>query len=116
MRMVSTLDILSFGDVTQELRTACDNLVRFRIAGGTVVYGTDLGNGAIPPGIHLREALLLHEAVRMKPEEVLVAMTAGPIAVDGPADLIVLGSDPLVRLEALGDLRTVVRAGRVVSG
>jgi hypothetical protein len=110
MRMVSTLDILSFGDVTQELRTACDNLVRFRTAGGTVVYGTDLGNGAIPPGIHLREALLLHEAVRMKPEEVLVAMTAGPIAVDGPADLIVLGSDPLVRLEALGDLRAVVRA------
>jgi imidazolonepropionase-like amidohydrolase len=52
----------------------------------------------------------------MKPEEVLVAMTAGPIAVDGPADLIVLGSDPLVRLEALGELRTVVRAGRVVSG
>ena len=96
-------------------RTACDNLVRFHRR-GTVVYRTDLGNGAIPPGIHLREALLLHEAVRMKPEEVLVAMTAGPIAVDGPADLIVLGSDPLVRLEALGDLRTVVRAGRVVSG
>jgi imidazolonepropionase-like amidohydrolase len=116
MRMVSTLDILSFGDVTQELRTACDNLVRFRIAGGTVVYGTDLGNGAIRPGIHVREALLLHEAVRMTPEEVLVAMTAGPIAVDGPADLIVLGSDPLVRLEGLGDLRMVVRAGRVVSG
>lgn len=116
MRMVSTLDICSFGDVTPELRTACDNLVRFRSAGGTVVYGTDLGNGAIPPGIHLREALLLHEAVRMTPEEVLVAMTAGPLAVDGPADLIVLGSDPLVRLEALGDLRVVVRAGRVVSG
>lgn len=116
MRMVSTLDILSFGDVTQELRTACDNLVRFRTAGGTVVYGTDLGNGAIPPGIHLREALLLHEAVRMTPEEVLVAMTAGPIAVDGPADLIVLGSEPLVRLEALGDLRTVVRAGQIVTG
>jgi hypothetical protein len=27
----------------------------------------------------------------------------------------VLGSDPLMRLEALGDLRVVVRAGRVVS-
>jgi hypothetical protein len=49
------------------------------------------------------------------PEEVLVATTAGPLAVDGPADLIVLGSDPLIRLEALGDLRVVVRAGRVVS-
>jgi imidazolonepropionase-like amidohydrolase len=52
----------------------------------------------------------------MTPEEVLVAMTAGPLTVDGPADLIVLGSDPLVRLEALGDLRSVVRAGRLVSG
>jgi imidazolonepropionase-like amidohydrolase len=115
MRIVSTLDILSFGDVTPDLRTACDNLVRFRAAGGTVVYGTDLGNGAIPAGIHLREALLLHEAVRLTPEEVLTAMTAGPLAVDGPADLIVLGSDPLIRLEALSDLRLVVRAGRVVS-
>jgi imidazolonepropionase-like amidohydrolase len=116
MRIVSTLDIFSYGDVTPELRTACDNLVRFRVAGGTVVYGTDLGNGAIPAGIHLREALLLHEAVRLTPEEVLTAMTAGPLAVDVPADLIVLGSDPLVRLEALGDLRLVVRAGRVVVG
>ena len=116
MRIVSTLDIFSFGRVTPELRTACDNLVRFRSAGGTVVYGTDLGNGAISAGIHLREALLLYEAVRMTPEEVLGAMTAGPIAVDGPADLIVLGSDPLMALEALGDLRVVVRAGRVVSG
>ncbi|MGA9159959.1 MAG: amidohydrolase family protein [Actinomycetota bacterium] len=116
MRMVSTLDIHSFGEVTPGLRTACDNLVRFRSAGGTVVYGTDLGNGAIPPGIHLREALLLHEAARMTPEEVLIAMTAGAISAGGPADLLVLGSDPLVRLEALGDLRMVVRAGRIVAG
>ena len=116
MRMVSTLDISSFGEVTPELRIACDNLVRFRSAGGTVVYGTDLGNGSIPPGIHVREALLLHEAVRMAPEDVLIAMTAGPLSAGGPADLLVLGSDPLLRLEALGDLRMVVRAGRVVSG
>ncbi len=113
-RIVSTLDILSFGDITPELRTACENLVRFRAAGGEVVYGTDLGNGSIPAGIDVREALLLHEAVRMTPEEVLMAMTAGPIAPGGPADLIVLGGDPLERLEALGDLRLVVRAGRVV--
>lgn len=115
MRMVSTLDIHSFGEVTFGLRTACDNLVRFRAAGGAVVYGTDLGNGSIPPGVHVREALLLHEAVRMTPEEVLVAMTAGRLAADGPADLIVLGSDPLDRMEALGDLRAVIRSGRIVS-
>jgi imidazolonepropionase-like amidohydrolase len=115
-RIVSTLDIHSFGSVTPELRTACDNLVRFRAAGGTVVYGTDLGNGSIPPGIHVREALLLNEIVRMTPEEVLVAMTAGPIAAGGPGDLVLLGSDPLMRLEALGDVRAVVRSGRMVSG
>jgi imidazolonepropionase-like amidohydrolase len=114
-RIVSTLDIHSFGEVTPDLKTACDNLARFRAAGGTVVYGTDLGNGSIPPGIHVREALLLHEIVRMTPEEVLVAMTAGPIVARGPADLVLLGSDPLIRLEALGDVRSVVRSGRVVS-
>ena len=115
-RIVSTLDIHSFGNVTPELRTACDNLVRFRAAGGTVVYGTDLGNGSIPPGIHVREALLLHEIVRMTPEEVLIAMTAGPIDAGSPADFVLLGADPLIRLEALADVRVVVRAGRVVSG
>jgi imidazolonepropionase-like amidohydrolase len=116
MRVVSTLDILSFGEVTPELRTACDNLVRFRAAGGQVVYGTDLGNGAIPPGIDVREALLLHEAVRMSPEEVLIAMTATRLEPGAPADLIALGRDPLEELDALRDLKLVVRAGRVVGG
>jgi imidazolonepropionase-like amidohydrolase len=115
MRMVSTLDIHSYGEVTPELRVACENLVRFRAVGGEVVYGTDLGNGPIPPGIHVREALLLHEAVRMTREEVLIAMTASRLDPGAPADLIVLGRDPLERVEALGDLRVVVRGGRMVS-
>jgi imidazolonepropionase-like amidohydrolase len=115
MRIVSTLDIWSHGEVTPELRTACENLVRFRAAGGTVVYGTDLGNGAIPPGIHVREALLLHEAVRMTPEEVLVAMTATRLEPGAPADLIALGRTPLEEIEALGDLRLVIRSGQVVA-
>jgi imidazolonepropionase-like amidohydrolase len=113
-RIVSTLDILSFGEITPELRVASDNLVRFRAAGGSVVYGTDLGNGPVPPGIDVREALLLHEAVRMTPEEVLDAMTATRLEPGAPADLVALGANPLERLEALGDLRMVARAGRVV--
>lgn len=116
LRIVSTLDIHSYGEITPELRVACDNLVRFRAAGGTAVYGTDLGNGPIPPGIHVREALLLHEAVRMTPEEVLNSMTPGPLARNAPADLIVLEANPLDRVEALGGLRLVVRSGRVVAG
>ena len=115
MRVVSTLDMLSYGDITPELRVASDNLVRFRAAGGRVAYGTDLGNGAIPPGIDLREALLLHEAALMPPEDVLEAMTATSLDPGAPADLIALGGDPLERMDALGELRLVVRAGRVVA-
>ena len=62
MRIVSTLDILSLGRDTPAIRTALENLRRFHDAGGTVIYGTDLGNGAIPAGIHTRELLLLREA------------------------------------------------------
>jgi imidazolonepropionase-like amidohydrolase len=113
-RIVSTLDIWSFGQVTEELRVACDNLTRFRNAGGTVVYGTDLGNGQVPPGIDVREAFLLHEACRMPVEDVLAAMTAGPLRPGAPADLIVLARDPSDDLSALGDLRLVMRAGREV--
>jgi imidazolonepropionase-like amidohydrolase len=115
MRMVSTLDIQSFGDVTPELRTATDNAARFRAAGGRIVYGTDLGNGPIPAGIDVREALLLQEAVGMGAEEVLEAMVAGPLSEGAPADLVALAGDPREDLRALGDLRLVVRAGRVVS-
>lgn len=113
-RIVSTLDIWSFGQVTEELRIACDNLTRFRNAGGVVVYGTDLGNGAVPPGIDVREAFLLHEACRMPVDDVLSAMTAGPLRPGAPADLIVLARDPFDDLAALGDLRLVMRAGREV--
>ncbi len=114
VRIVSTLDIWSYGRVTAELRTAADNMARFRAAGGTVVYGTDLGNGAIPPGIDIREVLLLRETVGMTPDEILEALVAGPLQSGAPADLIALARDPREDLTALGDLKLVTRAGRVV--
>ena len=113
-RIVSTLDILSYGEVTPELRVAADNLVRFRAAGGSVVYGTDLGNGPIPPGIDVREALLLNEAVGMSPEDVLAAMVAGRLVAGVPGDLIALGRNPFEDLGALGERVLVVRGGRIV--
>ncbi len=113
LRVVSTLDILSYGRDTPELRTALDNLRRFHAAGGTVIYGTDLGNGAIPPGIHTEELRLLH-AAGLEPEEVLEAMTRAPLEPDAPADLIVLARDPLEDLTAFDEVHLVVRAGRVV--
>jgi imidazolonepropionase-like amidohydrolase len=70
LRIVSTLDIRSYGQDTPQIRTALDNLRRFHDAGGAVIYGTDLGNGEIPPGIHTRELQLLVEA-GLEYEEVL---------------------------------------------
>lgn len=115
VRIVSTLDIHGHGRDTPEIRTALDNLRRFHAAGGTVIYGTDLGNGPIPPGIHIRELRLLVEA-GLEYEEVLEALVRAPIEPGAPADLIGLGSSPLDDLRAFDDLRLVIRSGRVVAG
>jgi imidazolonepropionase-like amidohydrolase len=111
MRVVSTLDIHSFGRDTPELQTALDNLGRFVAAGGRVAYGTDLGNGAIPPGIHTREARHLQRA-GLAPERILEALTFRPLAPGEPADLLALGRNPVEDLGALDDLLLVIRSGR----
>jgi len=41
---------------------AIDNVRRFRAAGGTVLYGTDLGNGPMPVDLNPREIAALREA------------------------------------------------------
>ncbi|HEY7476964.1 MAG TPA: amidohydrolase [Actinomycetota bacterium] len=112
LRIVSTLGILGSG--SPELAAALDNLGRFRAAGGIVGYGTDLGNADVPPGVHVRELLLLEEA-GFPPEEVLRAITRAPLEVDAPADVLALGRDPFADLGAFEDIRLVVRAGRVVA-
>ena len=112
-RIVSTLDMLSYGRDTPELRRALDNLRRFVAAGGRVSYGTDLGNGAIPPGIDLRETVLLREA-GLEMEAILTALARGPLEPGAPADLVGLRRDPFEEIDALADLLLVVREGRVV--
>ena len=112
IRIVSTLDILSFGRDTAEVRTALDNLSRFHRVGGRVSYGTDLGNGRIPPGIHTGELRLLAEA-GLTNDEVVAAAIRAPLEPGAPADLIALASDPLDDLSAFDDIRLVVRSGWV---
>jgi imidazolonepropionase-like amidohydrolase len=112
MRIVSTLDIHSYGEDTPDLRRATDNLNRFLRAGGTVAYGTDLGNGPIPAGVHPAESWHLRDA-GLSPGAILQAMTFRPLEPDEPGDLIALGANPLDDLDALGDVRLVIRAGRV---
>lgn len=41
---------------------AVDNVRRFHVAGGSVLYGTDLGNGAMPVGLNPREISALRDA------------------------------------------------------
>jgi imidazolonepropionase-like amidohydrolase len=113
MRIVSTLDIHSQGVDTTELRVATENLSRFARAGGKVLYGTDLGNGPIPPGIDLREILMLSEA-GLGVEALLEAMMRSPLEPGAPADLIAVARNPFEDIEALGELRLVMRSGRIV--
>jgi imidazolonepropionase-like amidohydrolase len=115
VRIVSTLDIHSRGRDTPELQIATDNLARFLAAGGSAAYGTDLGNGDIPEGIHPGEAWHLYRA-GMTPEKVLEALTFRPLAAGEPADLVVLDGHPLENLGALGQVKLVIRAGRRITG
>lgn len=110
-RVVSTLDIHGFGRDTPEVRTARENLRRFLLAGGRVAYGTDLGNGDIPPGIHRGEVEhLFHSG--LAPEGILRALTFRPLEPGEPADLVVLGENPLETIDAYADVRMVLRMGR----
>jgi hypothetical protein len=59
---ISTLDIHGYGQRGSDFETASDNLRRFHRAGGVVHYGTDLGNGDLPPGLNQRELTALQDA------------------------------------------------------
>jgi hypothetical protein len=74
MTWISTLDIHGWGRPTPERVTAIGNLRRFLEYGGSVRYGTDLGNGPLPPAINPRELRALQEA-GLSPSAILAAMT-----------------------------------------
>jgi imidazolonepropionase-like amidohydrolase len=113
VRIVSTLDIHSYGQVTPELRVAIENLSNFARAGGRVLYGTDLGNGPVPPGIHLREVQLLWQS-GLPAEAILEGMMRAPLEPGAPADLIGVARNPFEDIQAVAELRLVMRSGRIV--
>ena len=57
---VSTLAIHDAG--SEERTVAVDNVRRFHDAGGTLLYGTDMGNGPTPVGLNSAELAALREA------------------------------------------------------
>jgi imidazolonepropionase-like amidohydrolase len=106
MTWLSTLDMHGWGTPTAERATAVDNLRLFLRFGGDVRYGTDLGNGPLPPGVNVREVRAL-QAAGLAPGEVLDAMTgdrAGvpPCWVPGGLDL-----DPVRFADVLATARVV---------
>ncbi|GID68822.1 hypothetical protein Acy02nite_67030 [Actinoplanes cyaneus] len=74
MTWISTLDIHGWGDPDPFRDVALDNLRRFVEHGGTVRYGTDLGNGPLIPGVNPRELRALR-AAGLTPDEILLSMT-----------------------------------------
>jgi imidazolonepropionase-like amidohydrolase len=52
---ISTLDMHGRGRYGRDYATALDNLTRFAALGGSVVYGTDLGNAITTADLNLRE-------------------------------------------------------------
>lgn len=70
---VSTLDVHGWGSPTAAQDVAIDNVRRFAALGGTVVYGTDLGNGPLPLGVNPRELQAL-AAAGLGPDALLAAL------------------------------------------
>lgn len=110
--IVSTIDIHGWGSDTVERRTAVDTLRRFHRRGGTVRYGTDLGNGPLPVGVNEREIDALQQA-GLTAADVLGSMTGrdGSLAPGARADLVAVGEDPLSDPSCLARAAPVLKAG-----
>ena len=78
---------------------ATDNIRRFRAHGGTVVYGTDMGNGPTPVGPHPAEIRLL-ESAGLAGDDLLVAVL-GPLDAPAPERTLV---SPLPRPQTAEEL------------
>jgi len=103
MTWISTLAI--HGPAGQAV--AIDNIRRFREAGGTVVYGTDMGNGPTPVGVNAAEIHAL-EAAGLTGDDLLGAVLG---AVDDPRAGRRLAS-PLPRPASAAELVAWLAAAR----
>jgi imidazolonepropionase-like amidohydrolase len=92
-------------------------------AGVLLLAGSDTPNGLLPAGTGLvDEVIALHEsgldnaealaAATRNPAKVMGDTTAGVIRRGAPADLVLLGANPLDDLGALRDVRGISAAGR----
>lgn len=103
---------------------ALANATAFVDAGGSLLYGSDLGNPGIPFGIDVEELELMMRA-GLSLEEVLASATSaagealgasplGSLSTDAPADLIAVRGDVRSDLRALKNPLFVMADGEVV--
>jgi imidazolonepropionase-like amidohydrolase len=122
MAIVPTLSIRYESDRA----LAIDNMRRFIEAGGSVIYGTDLGNAGPGPGIDALETQAMAEA-GMEPPDIIRSATvdaarwldlddAGVLAPGMRADIVGFAEGALTDVGALSDPQLVVRGGRIVRG
>ena len=114
MRMVSTLDIHSYGKDTPELHTALDNLNRFVAAGGSVGLRDGPGQRPHSSGHPRRRESGTCAGPACRPSGCSRRSTFRPLDAGEPADVVVLGGNPLEDLNAYGQVKFVMRAGRRV--
>lgn len=113
VEIISTIDIHGWGADTAERRIALHNLRRFHAAGGTVRYGTDLGNGPLPAAVNPRELAALGDA-GLAGLDILSAITGSRLAPGAVADLTVVPADPISDPSVLASAVPVLKAGSAV--
>jgi hypothetical protein len=84
---------------SEALTVAMTNLSGFLNHGGSVRYGTDLGNGSLPLGVNGQETLAL-QGVGMSVDDILAAMT-GPMLGGSGGSRFVAGVAPCVLLNPI---------------
>ncbi len=107
-------------------RTAVyENARRFHAMGGALALGDDVGNPNIRPGMPFFELEAFRDEVGLSEHEIIVASTknaatalgienvTGTLEPGKRADLLIIGEDPLTDLDALRDVRIVIKSGRI---
>jgi hypothetical protein len=108
MSWISTLDIHGWGSYGADFSRAVGNIERFIAFGGTVHYGTDLGNGPLPVGLNRRELEALLGA-RMTPADLIASLRGllPPLADPGTASVIP-GASSIADIHGVADLMRAV--------
>jgi hypothetical protein len=102
---ISTLDIHGWGSYGADFARAVGNLERFAAFGGSIHYGTDLGNGPLPVGLNRRELEALQGAGLGIPA--LLSSLRGFLPGDAPTSSVIAGAETVDDL-SLDDLLTAV--------